>query len=142
MGIGIRDEDWYEESDRVHWFRAEAEFFRWLEQFERKHFEFHRLIRSFRSHSAWWAQRGSETPPSTGLRAFAYRQSDVYFSLERDAVALFAQEGHTDVMRGMSDAGNTEFAMLLKNCVALRETFTREVYLQSSSVPRNADIRE
>ncbi|KAJ7823894.1 hypothetical protein B0H14DRAFT_2597646 [Mycena olivaceomarginata] len=36
------------ESDQVQWFRAEAEMYRWLEQYERKHTEFLRVIERYR----------------------------------------------------------------------------------------------
>ncbi|KAJ7016232.1 hypothetical protein C8F04DRAFT_1282112 [Mycena alexandri] len=47
--------DYKEESDRVQWFRAEAEMYRWLEQYERKHAEGFRVIERFRRDSTVWA---------------------------------------------------------------------------------------
>ncbi|KAF7319998.1 CxC2 domain-containing protein [Mycena kentingensis (nom. inval.)] len=40
--------DYQRESDQVQWMRAEAEMYRWLEQYERKHAELHRVIERFR----------------------------------------------------------------------------------------------
>ncbi|KAJ7019011.1 hypothetical protein C8F04DRAFT_1198187 [Mycena alexandri] len=34
--------------DRMQWFRAEVEMYRWLEQYERKHVELMRVIKSWR----------------------------------------------------------------------------------------------
>ncbi|KAJ7924690.1 hypothetical protein B0H13DRAFT_2315206 [Mycena leptocephala] len=43
------------ESDRVQWFCAEAEMYRWLEQYERKHVELFRVIGRYRRDSVVWA---------------------------------------------------------------------------------------
>ncbi|KAJ7889247.1 hypothetical protein B0H13DRAFT_2341589 [Mycena leptocephala] len=44
------------ESDRVQWFHAEAEMYRWLEAYERKHAELFRVIERFRRDSEVWMQ--------------------------------------------------------------------------------------
>ncbi|KAJ6475863.1 hypothetical protein DFH09DRAFT_1342712 [Mycena vulgaris] len=41
--------EYKKESDRVQWFRAEAEMYRWLEQYERKHAEGFRVIEDWRT---------------------------------------------------------------------------------------------
>ncbi|KAJ7861145.1 hypothetical protein B0H14DRAFT_3620009 [Mycena olivaceomarginata] len=43
------------ESDRVQWFRAEVEMYRWLEQYERKHAELMRVTERYRRDSVVWA---------------------------------------------------------------------------------------
>ncbi|KAJ7429433.1 hypothetical protein B0H11DRAFT_2265751 [Mycena galericulata] len=46
------------ESDRVQWFRAEAEMYRWLEQYERKHAELMRVIERYRRDGEVWTKLG------------------------------------------------------------------------------------
>lgn len=92
------EDAWQEESDRVHWFRSEAEFFRWLEQTERKHFEFLRVIRSFKWNSSLWCSRAEACGWKTGLGAFASRQVGVYSSLHSDALALFRKCAVPDIV--------------------------------------------
>ncbi|KAJ6607244.1 hypothetical protein B0H10DRAFT_1956402 [Mycena sp. CBHHK59/15] len=47
--------EYKKESNRVQWFRAEAEMYRWLEQYKRKHAELMRVIERFHRDSVVWA---------------------------------------------------------------------------------------
>ncbi|KAJ7053716.1 hypothetical protein C8F01DRAFT_1064577 [Mycena amicta] len=60
------------ESERVQWFRAEAEVFRWLEQYERKHAELWRVIQRFRRDAAVWTKRADQMQRNKSLGAAAY----------------------------------------------------------------------
>ncbi|KAF8144851.1 hypothetical protein K438DRAFT_1992412 [Mycena galopus ATCC 62051] len=47
------------ESDRVQWFRAEAEMYRWREQYERKHAELMRVMMRFKRDGEVWMKRAN-----------------------------------------------------------------------------------
>ncbi|KAF8197201.1 hypothetical protein K438DRAFT_2119659 [Mycena galopus ATCC 62051] len=94
--------EYKEESDRVQWFRAEAEMYRWLEQYERKHAELIRVIERYRRDSEVWTQlakrdeeRGGD---SQGAVAFACMQSAMYRRLQHNATKIFkkAEGAHAD----------------------------------------------
>jgi len=76
-------EGWEEEGDRVHWFRSEAEVYRWLEQVELKHCEFERTIKSLDFTAQTWrhAIDRAVTLPSHFV-AYAQRQ----FAIHKDLV--------------------------------------------------------
>ena len=76
--------------DKVQWFRAWAETMRWMEEFELKHMEITRCIRSFRTMSEVWEGIASKSE-KPGYGAFARRQSDIYSRLCKDAEELFAK---------------------------------------------------
>jgi hypothetical protein len=78
--------------DRVQWHRAWADMMRWLEEFELKHIELIRCIRSFnKMHSVWEVM--SKTVQKPGHAAFARRQSTIYVDLRNDAEKLFREKG-------------------------------------------------
>ncbi|KAJ7080328.1 hypothetical protein C8R44DRAFT_754376 [Mycena epipterygia] len=81
------------ESDRVQWLRAEAEMYRWLEQYERKHAELMRVIERFRRDSVVWGGLGDhEEHRNGGLNgavAFARMQATMYRRLEHNARVIF-----------------------------------------------------
>jgi hypothetical protein len=65
---------------------------RWLEEFELKHMEFIRCIRSFNTmHTVWNAIGKKATKP--GPAAFAFRQSTFYRDLHDDAKGWFIRKG-------------------------------------------------
>jgi hypothetical protein len=72
--------------DRVQFFRAQAEMERWQEQFEIKHAEFMRCIKTFQSLKDIWntlAINGSRGP-EIGSTAFARRQSAMFAQMENE----------------------------------------------------------
>ncbi|THU99408.1 hypothetical protein K435DRAFT_659064, partial [Dendrothele bispora CBS 962.96] len=86
-------EEWEEEGDRVQWMRAEAEMYRWMEQFELKHAEFERTILFFRRTSnAWLSLANPALSPGHGT--FAKRQAAVYNDLAKDAELRYKAVGH------------------------------------------------
>ncbi|KAJ6548319.1 hypothetical protein B0H10DRAFT_2243058 [Mycena sp. CBHHK59/15] len=54
--------------DRVQWFRAEAEMYRWLEQYERKHAEMMRVIERFRRDNVVWEGLADRVEEQNGGR--------------------------------------------------------------------------
>ncbi|KAJ6478665.1 hypothetical protein DFH09DRAFT_1341831 [Mycena vulgaris] len=81
------------ESDRVQWFRAEAEMYHWIEQYERKHAELFRVIERYRRDSVVWAglaDRESERIGGVnGAVTFARMQAAMYRRLEHNAKVIF-----------------------------------------------------
>ncbi|KAJ7027260.1 hypothetical protein C8F04DRAFT_1189696 [Mycena alexandri] len=84
--------EYKEESDRVQWFRAEAEMYRWLEQYERKHAEGFRVIERFRRDSAVWAglaEREEQRNGVNGTSTYARMQAAMHSRLEHNARVTF-----------------------------------------------------
>ncbi|KAJ7096194.1 hypothetical protein C8R44DRAFT_950895 [Mycena epipterygia] len=85
--------EYKQESDRMQWFCAEAEMYRWLEAYERKHAELFRVIARYRCDSAVWAgQADREEMRSGGVNgasAFARMQAAMYERLEHNAEVIF-----------------------------------------------------
>ncbi|KAJ7127718.1 hypothetical protein C8R44DRAFT_873525 [Mycena epipterygia] len=81
------------ESDRVQWLRAEAEMYRWLEQYERKHAELMRVIARFRRDSAVWVGRANREEELKGgvdgAATFARMQAAMYQRLQHNAEVVF-----------------------------------------------------
>ncbi|KAJ7679610.1 hypothetical protein B0H17DRAFT_1206512 [Mycena rosella] len=81
------------ESDRVQWFRAEAEMYRWLEQYERKHAELMRVIARFRRDSEVWGKRADREEGLSGgvngSATFARMQAVMYQRLQHNAEVIF-----------------------------------------------------
>jgi hypothetical protein len=79
--------------DRVQWFRAEAEMYRWIEQYERKHAELFRVIERYQRDSVVWAglaDRESERIGAVnGAVTFARMQAAMYGQLEHNAKVIF-----------------------------------------------------
>ncbi|KAF8185772.1 hypothetical protein K438DRAFT_1836274 [Mycena galopus ATCC 62051] len=95
-----------EESDRVQWFRAEAEMYRWLEQYERKHAELMRIIERFRRDSGVWSGLADQEEQChggvNGAVTFGRMQAAMYGRLENNAKVIFksADSGaHADWVR-------------------------------------------
>ncbi|KAJ7913988.1 hypothetical protein B0H13DRAFT_1612017 [Mycena leptocephala] len=95
-GQGQSDEKlaaYKKESDRVQWFRAEAEMYRWLEQYERKHAELFRVIGRYRRDSVVWAgQADREQTRNGGLNgkvAYGRMQAAMHRRLEHNAKVIF-----------------------------------------------------
>ncbi|THU94988.1 hypothetical protein K435DRAFT_859998 [Dendrothele bispora CBS 962.96] len=87
--------EWETEGDRVQWFRAEAEMYRWMEQFEIKHAEFARVISHFRTMSSTWNSL-AESHESPGHTAYAKRHAMMYMDLAEDAELRFKRVGHPE----------------------------------------------
>ncbi|KAJ7020760.1 hypothetical protein C8F04DRAFT_285410 [Mycena alexandri] len=80
------------ESDQVQWFRAEAEMYRWLEQYERKHAEFMRVIERYRRDGEVWsglADREEGLKGMNGVVSFARMQAAMHRRLELNARTIF-----------------------------------------------------
>ncbi|KAJ7193576.1 hypothetical protein GGX14DRAFT_405475 [Mycena pura] len=80
--------EYKKESDRVQWFRAEAEMYRWLETYERKHAELIRTIERYRRDSEVWvglADREEGIAGVNGSATFARMQASMYRRLEHNA---------------------------------------------------------
>ncbi|KAJ7827691.1 hypothetical protein B0H13DRAFT_2373694 [Mycena leptocephala] len=95
-GQGQSDEKlaaYKKESDQVQWFRAEAEMYRWLEQYERKHTELFRVIGRYRCDSVVWAgQVDCEEVRNGGLNgkvAYGRMQAAMHRRLEYNAKVIF-----------------------------------------------------
>ncbi|KAF7334041.1 CxC2 domain-containing protein [Mycena venus] len=91
-GKGKKRDGW-KASDRVQWFRAEAEMYRWIEQYERKHAELFRVIERYQRDSVVWAglaDRESERIGGVnGAVTFARMQAAMYGRLEHNAKVIF-----------------------------------------------------
>ncbi|KAJ6551103.1 hypothetical protein B0H10DRAFT_1968575 [Mycena sp. CBHHK59/15] len=84
--------EYKKESDRVQWHRAEAEMYRWLEQYERKHVEGFRVIERFRRDSVVWAGLADCEEARNGINGattFARMQVAMYSRLEHNAKVIF-----------------------------------------------------
>ncbi|KAJ6615202.1 hypothetical protein B0H10DRAFT_2258038 [Mycena sp. CBHHK59/15] len=84
--------EYKKESDRVQWHRAEAEMYRWLEQYERKHAEGFRVIERFRRDSVVWAGLADREEARNGVNGattFARMQVAMYSRLEHNAKVIF-----------------------------------------------------
>ncbi|KAJ7237069.1 hypothetical protein C8J57DRAFT_1728061 [Mycena rebaudengoi] len=80
--------DYKTESDRVQWFRAEAEMYRWLELYERKHAELFRVIARFaRDKVVWQGLAGRAT--ERGAINYAHMQAAMSGRLEHNATVTF-----------------------------------------------------
>ncbi|KAJ6604884.1 hypothetical protein B0H10DRAFT_2229366 [Mycena sp. CBHHK59/15] len=85
--------EYKKESDRVQWFRAEAEMYRWLEQYEHKHAELMRVIERFcRDSVVWVGMADREEERNGGLNGavtFARMQAAMHRRLEHNAKVIF-----------------------------------------------------
>ncbi|KAJ7141932.1 hypothetical protein C8R43DRAFT_954584 [Mycena crocata] len=85
--------EYKKESDRVQWFRAEAEMYRWLEYYERKHAELMRVITRFRRDSVVWAGRADRAEEQNGqingAATFARMQAAMFQRLEHNTDVIF-----------------------------------------------------
>ncbi|KAJ7435701.1 hypothetical protein B0H11DRAFT_1937340 [Mycena galericulata] len=74
---------WWEEAERVQWFRAEAEVQRWQEHAEMRLAELLRTIRSFAKWNNVWLDLAKAQSSSPGLAAYA-RQAAATYCLRRE----------------------------------------------------------
>ncbi|KAJ7116995.1 hypothetical protein C8R44DRAFT_738863 [Mycena epipterygia] len=81
------------ESDRVQWFHAEAEMYRWLEQYERKHAEIFRVIMRFQRNSVVWAgladREEEQNGELNGKVTFGRMQAAMHKRLQHNARVIF-----------------------------------------------------
>ncbi|KAJ7438689.1 hypothetical protein B0H11DRAFT_2254501 [Mycena galericulata] len=93
LGDDTKLAEYKRESDRVQWFRAEAEMYRWLEQYERKHAELMRVIERYRRDGVVWtglADREEQQKGGVnGASTFARMQATMYHRLEHNAKVIF-----------------------------------------------------
>lgn len=122
------EDAWEEESKQVQWFRAEAEFFRWLEQLERKHFEFLRLIRSFEWNANLWRLRSDYSDPDSAPQAFCSRQSDVYGALASDACTLFRKVAEPSILPATVQLHDITYEQMVQTAMEHRETRISSAY--------------
>ncbi|KAJ7216991.1 hypothetical protein GGX14DRAFT_561505 [Mycena pura] len=86
------DEKLAEYQKEMQWFRAEAEMFRWLEQYERKHAELLRAIRRYRRDGTVWAALADRDEKKSGLEGavvYARKEAAMYQRLENNAKIIF-----------------------------------------------------
>ncbi|KAF8139431.1 hypothetical protein K438DRAFT_1995967, partial [Mycena galopus ATCC 62051] len=81
------------ESDRVQWFRAEAEMYRWREQYERKHAELMRVMTRFARDGEVWTKRANHLEEMDvkpmGAATYAREQAAMCRRLEHNARVAF-----------------------------------------------------
>ncbi|KAJ7144583.1 hypothetical protein C8R44DRAFT_865490 [Mycena epipterygia] len=81
------------ESDRVQWFQAEAEMYRWLEHYERKHAEIFRVIERFRHDKVVWTgladREEAQNGGLNGAVTFGRMQAAMHKRLEHNAGVIF-----------------------------------------------------
>ncbi|KAL0562586.1 hypothetical protein V5O48_019499, partial [Marasmius crinis-equi] len=96
-----------ETGDRISWTRQQAEVFRWMEEFEKKHAEFHRTIRYFGKMEEAWTTIADHPEDEINsvetidhdpeakaaklhaLKARAHRQAAIWGDYARVALAQF-----------------------------------------------------
>ncbi|KAL0572000.1 hypothetical protein V5O48_009966 [Marasmius crinis-equi] len=124
---------WEEEGLAIAWFRAEAEMYRWLEDFEMKHAQLHRVIRSFCYRAHAWREVSKVDGPlqsedfafdtdfqtaqreKLALAAWARRQAAINEDLGDLAMAHLKEVGHPefidvecDIVARVTDFRNTQ----------------------------------
>lgn len=77
------------EGNRVQWFRAEADMFRWLEQLEMKMVDFARCHTTFHRMAEVWETLATEKQSLVGFSGFAHRQSSLFKGLKLDLERKF-----------------------------------------------------
>ena len=99
----------YSLEDRIQWHRAYADMMRWLEEFELKHMEFIRCIKSFDAMATAWdavsAKHSNVTSTSTkkGYDTFAHRQANTYRRLHDEAERLFKTNAESSLYNSRDD---------------------------------------
>jgi len=84
--------------NRVQWFRAEADMYRWREQFEQKLAEFLRCTCAFGKMKEVWAALTKLQPPnSPGHIAYTRKKSDMYARLEKESEKRFDSVGYREL---------------------------------------------
>ncbi|KAH6894792.1 hypothetical protein BKA70DRAFT_1117388 [Coprinopsis sp. MPI-PUGE-AT-0042] len=108
---GISDaevEEWMSEGNRVQWFRAEAEMYRWQEEWEHKIIEFSRAIRFHQHMNTVWLTLSNHSSTTAGMTAYARRAAARYLELARRCTAVFDQ-GNTGYTGAMDEQQVFEF---------------------------------
>ncbi|KAJ7810694.1 hypothetical protein B0H14DRAFT_3480369 [Mycena olivaceomarginata] len=80
------------ESDQVQWFQAEAEMYRWLEQYEQKHTEFLRVIERYRRDGKVWvglAEHKEGLNGVNGTSTYARMEAAMRRRLAHNAEVIF-----------------------------------------------------
>ncbi|KAF8160348.1 hypothetical protein K438DRAFT_1776504 [Mycena galopus ATCC 62051] len=91
-----------EYKEEMQWFHAEAEMYRWLEQYERKHAELMRVIERYWHDSEVWTQLAKHDEERgggfKGAVAFACMQGAMYKRLQHNTTKIFkkAEGAHAD----------------------------------------------
>jgi hypothetical protein len=78
--------------DRVQWFRAEAEMYRWREQYERKHTELLRVRTRFGRDAEVWSKCAAhleQTTKSPGAVTYAREQAAMYKRFQHNSRITF-----------------------------------------------------
>lgn len=88
---------------------------------EIKHFEFLRLIRTFKHSSDTWKSRG-EIAYKRGRKPYALRQAAIYNTLKSDAIAAFIASAEPKLM-GTSIHSTVTHAELVKCTMDYRKRF-------------------
>jgi len=87
-------EDWTKEIDRVQWFRAQADMWRWQEELEILEEEFRRTARAFdRMAFVWKELAGKHT--RRGYVAYAHEKSAMYRDMAKECKDKFEAAGGT-----------------------------------------------
>lgn len=92
--------------------------YRWLEQFELKHAEFERVIRSFDySVKAWTSAANSQSPDqiAVGMTEVANRHASVYQALAVTARNLY-EKCADPILRGVDEQTRTSFFWERASC--------------------------
>ncbi|KAK7047130.1 hypothetical protein VNI00_006795 [Paramarasmius palmivorus] len=74
-------EEWVNDSNRVHFFRAEAELERWREQWEMKVVEMLRTRKTFLKYEEVWNELAIRRLPNTGAKAVCLRTAQIFKEL-------------------------------------------------------------
>ncbi|KAJ6479055.1 hypothetical protein C8R45DRAFT_933835 [Mycena sanguinolenta] len=121
-------DEYKRESKRVQWFRAEAEMYRWREQYERKHAELMRVMSRFQRDAEVWTKRADRleqgTPDGVGAVTYAQEQAAMFKRLSSNAETIFkdpksaahaewaAADTFDDMIRRMDASREADFAWM------------------------------
>ncbi|KAH6905704.1 hypothetical protein BKA70DRAFT_1430575 [Coprinopsis sp. MPI-PUGE-AT-0042] len=108
---GISDEeveDWMSEGNRVQWFRAEAEMYRWQEEWEHKVIEFSRAIRFHHHMNTVCLTLANNSNMTAGMAAYARHAAARCLELALRCTNVFGQ-GNTGYTGAMDEQQVFEF---------------------------------
>ncbi|KAK7016483.1 hypothetical protein R3P38DRAFT_3202642 [Favolaschia claudopus] len=88
-------DEWSQESDRVQWFRAEAEVERWREHVEMRLAELLRSIRSFRKWDTVWTELADGV--QAGYRAYAKQKAHMNRCRAEKCESLLEAAGYKEL---------------------------------------------
>ncbi|KAF7288795.1 Aldo-ket-red domain-containing protein [Mycena indigotica] len=100
--------EYKQEADRVQYLRAEAEMYRWLEQYERKHAELWRVIERFGHDATVWEGLANRAEAQNGVASgavtFARMQAAMSKRLQHNARRGRSRDGlRRSIWRGLSN---------------------------------------